>query len=351
MTMIEQNIDALLADPLGPARRARRAIGYVGLDIPEDLLAADGIFSCHLPWHTGRATPLADRYLEASFPGWARSMLEDWAAGCFDFLEFVVFTRGDDTAQRMYYYICELQRRGLLAGPEPLIFDIAKIQRPSSIDWTIRAVQRLATILGLDDQALQAGMRSANHRRSTFNDIQQARGTRGSLYERIARASLCGPAEDLVAGLVHPQTDVAGRVVLAGSSPPDERLHRAVEGSGWSVVSEACDRSLDRLGPPVTVPQVDPVQAIGKNAHAAQRGSRGFLNRAAALTATTVEARADAVIIWLIEQDEALAWDLAAQRQSLQAVGMPTLVLMRRQWDCSDGPADEIAQFLRGLGR
>ena len=38
-----------------------------------------------------------------------------WLQGDLDHLEAVVFARGDDSGQRLYYYLCELQRRGLCA--------------------------------------------------------------------------------------------------------------------------------------------------------------------------------------------------------------------------------------------
>ena len=60
MSGLEAMIEAVLTDPLARAQAAPRAIGYVGFDIPEDLLAAPGLTACHLPWRTGIATPRAD---------------------------------------------------------------------------------------------------------------------------------------------------------------------------------------------------------------------------------------------------------------------------------------------------
>ena len=86
MPDIDQSLDALLRDPL-QAVTAGGALGYVGLDIPPDLLLAAPRGSCHLPWRVSADTPRADAWLESSFPPYARSMLEDWADGrfeCFD---------------------------------------------------------------------------------------------------------------------------------------------------------------------------------------------------------------------------------------------------------------------------
>ena len=128
-------------------------IATVGPCLPYDLLEATGRHAGPLSWRLDRPTPRADAWLESKFPGWARSILEDWADGCFDELSAVLFSRADDAAQRLYYYVCELQRRGLISGPEALILDVAKIPRPSSEAHTIEAVRRLARELGLDDEA------------------------------------------------------------------------------------------------------------------------------------------------------------------------------------------------------
>src|SRR5690606_9904553 len=134
---------AILADPLASARASGNALAYVGTGVPPDRGLAAARPFCHLPWRSGRATPWADQWLEAAFPDWARSLREDWAAGAFDCFEAVIFSRGDDAAQRLYYYVCELQRRGRLAGPRALILDLALVPRESSVRHCRLALARL----------------------------------------------------------------------------------------------------------------------------------------------------------------------------------------------------------------
>jgi len=345
----ELDLDDVLANPLALARQAGRAIGFVGLDIPAEILAAPGIFAAHLPWQRGRVTPWADRWLEDSFAGWARCIVEDWANGDFDFMESVVFTRGDDTSQRLYYYLCELQRQGRLRGPQPLIFDIARINRPSSERWTVAAVRRLAACLQLGDDELADGIETANRRRELLLSVDARRTSVSAFYERMARASLFAPAELLPRSSSPASPDPAGRVLLAGSSPPDDSLHRAVDGAGWHVVGEACDRNLRRLGPLLDHANGDPVEHIGQHAFAGSVGPRTFRNRADELVDAVESRGADAVVFWLHEEDEAIAWDVVSSRRALESRGTPTLVLARRRWDLGDDPQSEIVRFLGDL--
>ena len=52
-----------------------------------------------------------------------------------------------------------------------------------------------------------------------------------------------------------------------------------------------------------------------------------------------------------LEEDEAQAWHLPAQRAALASEGLPALVMTRRDWLARDGAGDEIAAFLQGIGQ
>lgn len=346
MTRLHDWAAQTLADPLGHARAAPRAIGTLGFDIPEDLLAAPGIAACHLPWRLDRTAPRARQWIEPSFAPWIWSIVEDWAEGRFDFLEAVVFTRGDDSAQRLYYYISELQRVGEIGGPRPLIYDVAMIPKPGSVDRTVQAVRTLAIELGIDAEGLRAGIDAANRRRSAMAALEAGRAGEGALYARAALASLFAPLpEDVEVAAAAPPR---GRVLLAGTPTADDRLHRAVDASGWAIVAEAHPLSLLRLGDPIT-PGDHPFAAVGAHAHALPYGKRSFVDRAAWIVAEARRARADAVVLWLYEEEEALPWHVPGQCRALEAAGIPVLALTRRDWSGDDGAADEITAFLKDL--
>ena len=349
MTMLDTLVDRVLADPLAAAKAAPRAIGYVGLDIPEDLLAGCGRFAVHLPWDADQPTPKADQWLERGFAPWARSILEQWADGRFDFLECVLFSRGEDNAQRLYYYLCELQRRGQIGGPLPLILDVARIRRPASLARSVAAVRKVSEQLGLGAGDLAKGIEIADQRRKYFSRLEQARIGPGRRYERIARASLFGPLEQADPGYPPmPANPQAGRVLLAGTPPPDDRFHTAIEQSGWIVAGEAHDRMLGRLGQPIDA-DADPFAAIGRRAHETCFGSRSFADPAAGLVEAARHARAEAAILWLIEEEESIVWHVPRQIAAMAQAGIPLLVLTRRSWTGADGAASEMTDWLSGV--
>jgi hypothetical protein len=142
------------------------AIAHVGPNLPQDLLRATGRHSGPLEFDPERPTPAAERWMESKFAPWARAILEGWAAGEYDGLGQVIFSRADDSAQRLYYYLCELQRRGLVDGPEALIVDIAKVPRGSSVGRTADSLRRMADRLGVDDAGLAGAIEACNAERT-----------------------------------------------------------------------------------------------------------------------------------------------------------------------------------------
>src|SRR5690606_2453137 len=119
-------------------------------------------------------------------------------------------------------------------------------------------------------------------------------------------------------------------------------LHRAVEAAGWSVVGEAHARNLQRLGPPIGSRGSEPARQIAGHVLAHPVGPRGFDTPATLIVAEAKARKADAVILWAFEEDEAFAWDVVKVRRALDAASLPALVLARRRWDLTDAPDKDI---------
>lgn len=289
------------------------SVASLGPAIPHPLLAATGRYAGLLPWNIDRAFPQASQWLESKFPLWAFSVLEDWAAGVFDQHDAVVFSRGDDASQRLYYYLCELRRRGLVAGPEPLILDVARIPRPGGEERCTAAIRQLGERLGVDGEAVERTIAEAN------------------------------------AAVVQPQGLSGPVCLLAGTLPPDRRLHTAVAAAGWSAAGKTMREAWGGMARVVHAGTGDPFAALGQAIHSAHTGARSFHDRRAAIVARARKAQAAAALLWYAEEDEAEVWNLPAQRDALAEAGVPTLVLTRRSWRFDDGAPEEIAAFLEGM--
>ncbi len=335
--------EQILAAPLAPLREA--GIGFVGSDIPVELLLASGRPFGHLPWRADAPTPAADRWLESSFPGWTRSILEQWFAGAFDGLHAVVFSRADDAAQRLCYYVRELQARGRLQGPSVHMLDVALVPRETSVVHTAAALDAMAGRLGIAPDAWPAALGRANQLRGELARLQVQRGGPGAVHERMLRAALWSDATRWMGAATLPGRPATRRVLLAGSMPPDDRLHRAVDAGGACIVDELHPCGPARLGPPIEDGSEAPTMRIARHLQRHASGPRAVVDRAAQLLARLRESRASAVILWLSREDESSAWQVPAQTRALREAGIPLLVLPDAQWTAEDGALQAVTRF------
>jgi hypothetical protein len=341
-TPAQDPVTRLLSKPHQQMRAG--GLGFVGPDMPVDLLLASGRPFGHLPWMADAPTPWADQWLESGFPGWARSILEQWRAGVFDELHAVVFSRSDDASQRLFYYVRELQQRGLLQGPRVFVLDLALIPRESSLAHSAAAIESLARTLDIDDEALGTGIARADALRLTLHGLQQRRQG-GAPFERVARAALWSDPTSWIDAVTAPPSADTRRVLLAGSVPPDERLHLAAERAGSCIIDETHVHALGRLGLPWTGSETSAAWHIARQLIGSACGPRAFLDRAKWIVQRARDARAAAVILWLTREDEALAWHVPAMRAALDAAGLPALVLAAASWRADDGALERIATF------
>jgi hypothetical protein len=132
-------------------------------------------------------------------------------------------------------------------------------------------------------------------------------------------------------------------VLLAGNAPPDERIHLTLETRGVTIVGERNDA---QLFPPDGADAVaDSIEAIATRHHERRSTAQTWLRSPATLLDAAREARADGVVIWMIEEEETLVWELPAQARTLDAAGIPTLILTRQAWDIGADTLNRIAQF------
>jgi hypothetical protein len=364
MSNLDHLVDQSLRDPLaaarGHAQHGGRVIGYVGSEIPVELIVAADAFPLRLPsFACGRITE-ADRYLESSFMPDMRSLLQQYLQGAFEFLQAIIFPRSNDSAQRLYYYLSELRSRGLARGPEPLIFDLAKIPRDSSRAHSRASVARLAGQIQAREAALPQAIATRNRRRELVAAAAAARtggdaGCPGSTMDRLFRAADFCDAEifdaQLRSWLQRERTATTGpRVLLAGTAPPDERLHVAVEAGGANVVAELGEHVSRSVALPL-IPDDGSFSDIADHYHAFWFGQRAFVDRAAAIVGIAKSGGVSGVVNWLLEEEDALIWDLPAQTEALAGAGIAFLALSRRRWDGSDGALEEISRFASSLGR
>ena len=361
--MLETLVTETLLDPLAAAREHQQAggrvVGYVGAEIPVELIIAANAMPVQVPVFGITDFKSANQYLENSFEPAVRAVTERYLQGELDFLEAIILPRSNDSAQRLYYYLCELRRNNMVGGPTPLIYDLAKIPRDSSRAHSEHATRRLADTLGAKETELSRAISLRNQRRQLLAAANVARirynNVQGSFIDQVFRAAdLCEaiPFDTALSDWLDQnqrKKSIPGpRVLLTGSAPPDERLHRAVESAGGNVVAELGEfASCSAQMPPI--PEEGSFAAIAAHYCALTHGPRSFVDRTEITVTRAQSGQVHGVIQWLIEQEEALVWDVPAQKRALATAGIPVLSMVRRCWEASDGTIDEIISFTESL--
>ncbi len=336
------------------ARGGQRVVGFVGNDVPVALILASGSLPVRLRVVASAATEGADRFVEGSFAPEVRVIANQWLQGVYDHLHAVVFARSDDSAQRLYYYLCELQRRRLCAGPLPLLYDIAGLARDASFEHTLDSTRLLASQLGASTSALAPAIERVSQRAALLRAVRERRllpaPLPGSAAWAFSHASDCDWRAEFDDAGHRWLDDVATmpgakRIVLAGDLPPGDQLHLAIEAAGASVVLELNESAS--AGP--TVPR-EPLAAIADEFHRRESPALSMRRQPRWLADCALSHRADAVLVWLSEENEALPWEIARQMQALRAAGIPALLLSRQPPDFSPSVLEQVTAFVRSPG-
>jgi hypothetical protein len=353
-----QHLRTLRQDPQSVARHAarggERVVGYAGNDIPVALIIAGGALPVRLRGSADTGTTIVDGFIESSFAPETRSIAAQWLRGAFDHLESVVFARSDDSGQRLYYYLCELQRRGLCRGPRPLLYDVAGLPRAASFDHTLESTRLLATQLGASSATLGPALERVRRRDELLRAIQARRQLPAPLPGSAAAECVFAAACDWrtqfddaarrwldTAALLH----IPRRVVLAGDPSPDCQVHTAIEAAGGSLVLELTESS-----PGAEPTARDPLAALAEEFQRREAPALSMRRDPRWLADLALDHRADAVLLWLSEQDEALPWEITRQVHALRAAKVPALLLARQPWQPSSAVVTRIMHFVRAPG-
>ncbi|HVF17281.1 MAG TPA: 2-hydroxyacyl-CoA dehydratase family protein, partial [Steroidobacteraceae bacterium] len=139
------------------------------------------------------------------------------------------------------------------------------------------------------------------------------------------------------------------RFVTAGSTPPDERLHRAIELGGGNVVDEFFDGSIAQCASRWSASGPS-IEAIADAYRSARATAAAWLDSPAVLADRVRAAQAQGVVLWLIEEDEGIVWEVPRQIERLRAAGIDALALTRQSWDADASVLTRISEFAQSVG-
>jgi benzoyl-CoA reductase/2-hydroxyglutaryl-CoA dehydratase subunit BcrC/BadD/HgdB len=356
------------ADPEadGRARHAAggKVVGYMSAAAPVELVEAAGMFALRLDGRGRLETPQADAIVEERFDPSVRAVYDRIAGGGADFLDAVILPRATDSVQRLYYYLCEVQRASD-GRPSPLLFDLLHTPGASSAAYTRARLGELQSRLEeiserrISDDDLRAAITASRRRRDALVGLLARRRSKPATIsgcealQLVHAARVMAPERFVAAALRFEATPLRGterrgpRIVLAGDGPDTLDLHALIEETGAVVVGDYHETGELSVGGGIDPGSNDPMAALGSYYHARAFSPRRFPSRPDDLVAFADAASADGVVFLYFAEEEVLTWDYPAQRRLLDEAGIPSLCLSDQPYRIDRATiAPIIAQFV-----
>ncbi len=218
-------------------------IGYVGSDVPRELIEAHGVVPLRLAPIPGVPTSFADSVLGPGVDEAIRAVLAGLLEGVYP-IDRVVLCHDSDHTVRLYTALRQLDGIDL----DLWFVDLLHLRRPASATYNRRQLAEFSTWLGGDvdpspviaaaNRARTAGVRLAALRRNggvAGADALAALGA-GTALPAARYAELLN---DAVAELERNAGATARKVFMHGSDHYDAAVYDAIDGLGAVVVGES----------------------------------------------------------------------------------------------------------------
>ncbi|GAA1033686.1 hypothetical protein GCM10009557_36230 [Virgisporangium ochraceum] len=315
-------------------------VGYVGTDVPVELLTAAGVTPLRLTGDPARVGGAGEEYLGRGVDPVAVSILNRLLSHDFP-VDRVLVSHDCEASLRLFYALRELRRLEPSAGlPEPYLVDVLHLPHRTTTAYNRVRLRELRERLGawygpVTDGAVANAVALHDERRRLLAELRP-RLTGVEAFAMAAGGPV--PPATVHGGAVSPATVHGGRrVFLTGSSHDTPHVYVALEDAGYLVVGEDHSPVLPPGGSTVD----DLAERYQYNGPAASWSP--IAARAAHTAAAARACGAELVIAYARRNDGGPAWDFPAQRAALAAVGIPAVLVKNQEYGSIAVPVGSAA--------
>ncbi len=333
-----------------------KVIGYLGVDVPEELLLAAGFFPIRLSPDPSGNLETALRYFRPNFNPVLLSIFNRIVDGSYAFLDHLILSNSSESVLQLFYVLREIERhepRDQMPAVHFLDFlhtryrtsalynrDRLRSFKQTLEEWmgaplTDQRVRQAIAVCNENRRLLEqiAGLRSGNPPRLSGGEALHIIGSSMMMMKEEHNRLL----RELLQEVDQLPSHNGVRLCLEGSSVDDPLVYEIIESCGATIVAEDSDwgnRYFDTL----VNEALDPLIAISDRYHfkAPSPNKSTIQQRVDYCVRRAEEARVDGVVFYIIEGENPPSWDYPEQRKALEQLGIATLVLPWQPYRITD---------------
>lgn len=315
-------------------------VGYVGADVPVELITAAGLRPLRLTGKPGQDSTLGDRYLGRGVDPVARSVLTRILTDGYGPLEAIVVSRDCEASLRLFYALRELHRIEPALGLPPVrLVDVLHLPHHTTTRYVHAKIAQLRAWLGRwrpigDDDLAEAITAHDSLRRSLgrLAALRRANRLSGTRFLETVAATTAVPVTDAIAlvdrVLADPREVDGVRLFLTGSSHDGTEVYETLERNGFLVAGEDHDWGELLFARTCAAPtELALAERYQYNGPSAPRAS--IRQRAAHTAAAARACGAEVLFSYVRVHDDAPPWDFPEQRA---ATGLPAILAERQPY-------------------
>lgn len=348
-------------------RNGGKVVGCIGSDVPEEMLLAVGLFPLRITGDPSGSTELADRYMEPVFGPMVRSILNRVLDGTYSFVDHLIISNSADALVRFFYYLREIRHvESHLAVPDFYFFDILRTRFRTSALYNRARTRELAKKLEswsgtrLTDERLSQAITVCNENRRLLQEVALLRIAEPPRLSGVDALQIIGSSmfmmksehNSLLREFLGQVGDLprrsGARLFVDGSALDNLQFYEIVESCNAVVVGETTDWG-NRYCEDLVAVDCSPWDAVvDRYQFKAPAPSKYPVSvRVEYCVRKALEAKAQGVVFFILDADDAPSWDYPEQRKALEARGIPTLCLDMQPYKISN--AEELKSKIKAF--
>lgn len=355
------------------AKTGGKVVGYVGTDVPEEMIIAAGMLPVRVVGDPeGSTAAVAPHVEETADPG-VKSIAARLMDGTYDYLDHVVIGVSPTIYGWLYNFFVEMRRLDpRVAAPRPVLFDFFRSRYRTSALFNRETLARFRRTLdewagvAVSDGALKDAIALCNHNRRLLAEIAALRAApaprlSGAEALEVIGSSFTTPKADhnarlraLLAAADQLPVRPGLPVVYSGTETETLKTYQAIEAGGAVIVADDQEWGSGAVET-LTDESLDPIDAICDRYQfrSPAVAGRSVAERKPHLLDMLRRSGAKAVVFNILAIDHPASWDYPRLRDFLNANGAPTVEFGPRAYRADDSEAlsAQVARFVAGAER